>query len=225
MIAVSILSIPYVYLAAVVVGVMSHATEVPIALATAPQDPSFHILEWATLLLSFATAVALCCNVVWTRKHNLLSVKPLPHILAIDSVTSISVQLFNYGSGPMICKAVDASFLDSVPQSIRDLYPNGIPDSKDLFRLMPPAPTDVYFVNYAAVPGGRAIAQGNHIDLLEFACLTDPHYARMLRKALGEITLTVTYSDIYDQPFEVHTERLDWFTRSDTNKKSTPKML
>jgi hypothetical protein len=82
---------------------------------------------------------------------------------------------------------------------------------------MPDPPAGLVFTNFNRVHQIRAIRPGDHVDLLELAVgdgdRRAAEYRERLRRALGNVTVELTYTDIYDTRFAVYAIKLAWFHR------------
>lgn len=163
------------------------------------------------------TIVAICALVVaiaslatsiyfsWcARDHNRRSVKPLPFILQPDFENEVAVVVRNNGAGPLILQKAQAT--DST---------NG--RSGHLIDLIPNPPPGLVFSNFNRVEQTRAIRPGDQVDLVVLPIPAgDPKavaYRDALRRALGHMTVQLTYTDIYETRFPLYAIKLDWFHR------------
>jgi len=164
-----------------------------------------------------STIVAICALIVsvvslatsvyfsWcARDHNRRSVKPLPFVLQSDFEDRIAVVIRNNGTGPLILhKAQAKSSADG--------------RSGHLIDLIPTPPPGLLFTNFNRVQQIRAIRPGDQIDLVDLSVdVHDPRavaYRDELRRALGDMTVELTYTDVYDTRFPVYAIKLAWFHR------------
>lgn len=139
-----------------------------------------------------------------TRDHNRRSVKPLPFILQSDFEDRITVAVRNNGSGPLILQKAEAKNAA-----------NG--QSGHLIDLVPDPPQGLLFRNFNRFHQARAIRPGDQVDLIDFevanADRKGSRYRDELRQALGNLTVEVTYTDIYDSRFPIYAIKLTWFCR------------
>jgi hypothetical protein len=139
-----------------------------------------------------------------TRDHNRRSVKPLPHVLPSDFENRIAVFIRNNGTGPLILQQAQAkSSTDS--------------RSGHLIDLIPTPPPGLFFKDFTRVSQHRAIRPGSQVTLVDFPVVIDDPtaiaYRDELRRTLGNITIELTYTDIYDTRFPAYTHMLTWFHR------------
>lgn len=138
------------------------------------------------------------------RDHNRRSVKPIPYLSPNDYEDEIAVRLWNYGSGPMVLKNVHFR------HAKKDL-------SGHLIDIIPDQPDNLPFEDYTNIKPGRAILPGGCINLIQLSIdEDDPHaltYRDELRDFLGNVSVRVNYTDIYDSWFKAYTRYLDWFQR------------
>ena len=162
------------------------------------------ILAICAVIVSF---VSLATSIYFSwcaRDHNRRSVKPLPFVRQPDFVDWIAVLIQNNGTGPLILQKAQARSSANDP-------------SGHLIDLVPPPPPGLVFRNFNRVEQIRAIRPGDQIELVELAVnLKDRRaveYRDELRRALGDITIELTYTDIYETRFPVYAIKLDWFHR------------
>jgi len=155
----------------------------------------------------FVAIVSLVASIYFSwcaRDHNRRSVKPLPFVLQSDFEDRIAVAIRNNGTGPMILQRVQAK--NSTDGR-----------SGHLIDLIPEPPAGLFFSNFNRVHQIRAIRPGDQVDLVDPPIVADDAtavaYRDELRKALGHMTVEVTYSDIYETRFPVYAIKMGWFHR------------
>lgn len=162
------------------------------------------IVASCALLVSF---VSLATSIYFSwcaRDHNRRSVKPLPFILQPDFQDKVAVVVRSNGTGPLILQKAQAR-----------RRADGC--SGQLIDLVPTPPKGVVFRNFNRIEQIRAIRPGDDVDLVDLRIdVTDPiaaKYRDELRRALGNMRVELTYTDIYDTCFPVYSRTLDWFLR------------
>lgn len=137
------------------------------------------------------------------RDHNRRSVKPLPFIRQFDFEDQIGVSILNNGSGPLILNKAEA------------IAANG--RRGHLIDLIPEAPPGIFFSNFNKVEQVRALRPGDELPLLDLEpdveSSSERAYRDHLREALGQITIALSYPDIYDTCFPGYSIALTWFNR------------
>jgi len=137
------------------------------------------------------------------RKHDALSVRPLPEINFADYETQLRVKLRNNGAGPLLV--------------IRLVVGDGKEIRGQLLDWMPDLPDGVTYASFSGVVDGRSIAPGNSIVLLDFVGddqdTTFTTLRDELRAALAALTVNVEYTDVYDTVLSPHRKSLAWFGR------------
>lgn len=145
----------------------------------------------------------------WTlwiqRRHNRLSVRPLPEVTVADYENSLRVKLRNSGSGPLIVKSLKVS--------------NG-PEYRDsVIDWMPSLKAGRAWTTFVRATVGRAILPGEDIVLLELSEFDGEknfaHHRNLVRKALAPLTVQVECSDIYNSHLPRYQRELKWFGRHD----------
>ena len=162
------------------------------------------IVAICALIVSVASLMTSLYFSYCARDHNRRSVKPIPFIEQPDFENRIAVVIRNNGTGPLILQKAEARSSAGGPPG-------------HLIDLVPAAPAGLSFKNFNRVEQIRAIRPGDHVDLLDFAITVDDstavEYRDQLRRALGNITLELTYTDIYDTRFPIYSRKLTWFHR------------
>lgn len=159
----------------------------------------------AALLALFVSIVSLCIA-GWAahlqRRHNKLSVRPLPEFTVADFEDLLRVKLRNHGSGPLLIKSFSVEGYDGKHPALVDAVPS-----------LPGRP----WTNFSGKIDGRSLLPGSEIVLLElvedkgelgFGSSRD-----LARKALALATVSLHYSDIYETRFKPYRKALDWFGR------------
>src|SRR5437899_9801616 len=156
----------------------------------------------------FVSGVSLATSIYFgwcTRDHNRRSVKPIPFVAQPDFEDRIAVIIRNNGSGPLILRKAEAKR-------------SGEARSGHLIDLIPEPPPGLFFKNFNRVEQVRAILPGDEVDRVDLSIdVDDPKavaYRDQLRHALGDTTVELTYTDIYDTYFPIYSIKLAWFHRS-----------
>lgn len=134
------------------------------------------------------------------RKHNKLSVRPLPEIKLRDLDTGPVVTLANHGTGPMIvCQFWVSKNNRIIGDALIDHMPSHLTDWK-------------WFVSSI---NGRSIPAGGLIELLNYKADPDQEGddVACVREFLAPLTLHVVYKDVYDSGEWFYSRSLDWFGR------------
>jgi hypothetical protein len=167
------------------------------------------ILAICALVVS---AISLATSIYFSwcaRDHNRRSVKPIPFVAQPDFEDQIAVIIRNNGSGPLILQKAQAK------SSAEDR-------SGHLIDLIPTPPSGLFFKNFNRVEQVRAILPGDEVDLVDLSIdVDDPKavaYRDQLRHALGDTTVELTYTDIYDTYFPIYSIKLAWFHRSSADQ-------
>ena len=137
------------------------------------------------------------------RDHNRRSVKPLPYIQQPDYENRLAVIAQNHGTGPLILRRAEATSPDGTRGHLIDLIPK--------------PPSGKYFTTYTKVEQVRAIRPGDEVVLMEIGIdsrnKAEITYRDELRRALGQMTLTLEYTDMYGTRFETYSRTMSWFLR------------
>jgi hypothetical protein len=173
--------------------------------------------DWANAIAAIAsTAVALLAFVVSAislyvahatlkhqRRHNVLSVTPIPHVSVGDYEDRITVRIRNDGTGPLIVKRVSVEDGNQVENALID--------------WMPALPDGMYWITFVGEMSNRSIAQGREVILLELeGDASDPIFASVrdvVRVALSPLTINIAYTDVYQSRLNPCQKELSWFGR------------
>jgi hypothetical protein len=137
------------------------------------------------------------------KKHNKLSVKPIPFIAVADYENAIWVKLVNNGSGPLI---VNSTRVDGLDQS-----------TESLIKQMPKLPLGLAWTSFTSGMKNRSVLPGNELFFIHL--VGDPNdcvfatFRNECRLVISELTITIEYTDIYSDPFEPCSRELKWFAR------------
>ncbi|HFF2842356.1 TPA: hypothetical protein ACGCEE_000069 [Stenotrophomonas maltophilia] len=134
------------------------------------------------------------------RKHNKLSVRPLPAIEFQDLEEGTVVALHNHGTGPLIIeRLVITNYGQEVGSVLIDLMPSPLNDWE-------------YFVGEM---DGRSIPVGGKVDLISYKADEELGGADIesLRKALAPLTIHIVYRDVYGGRHPAYLRSLRWFAR------------
>jgi hypothetical protein len=126
------------------------------------------------------------------------AVRPLAYVMVGDYEERLFVKVANNGTGPMIIKSI---IVNNSPQPLIDAMP-------DL--------GDVNWTNFVEDSVNRSVPAGGEIVLVDLASDSNPNVSPrrfaeardLVRDALGNITVRVVYTDIYNKnqpPRRAHT--------------------
>lgn len=159
----------------------------------------------ATLAL-FVSALAVYVSHVTLkhqRRHNVLSVRPIPIVTVADYEDSVRVKIRNHGSGPMVVKQVQVG--------------DGASTKESLVEWMPDLPVGTVWANFVGPVTDRGLLPGSEIVLLQLdGEEEDEVFAQArnsVRDTLARLTVVVDYTDIYESKFNRYTRDLTWFGR------------
>lgn len=166
-----------------------------------PQPPSIWAISAVLIsVLSLGTSVYFSRA---AREHNRRSVRPLPYIRQPDYENHMAVLIQNNGTGPLILHSAQATRADGASDHIID--------------LIPAPPPGKFFKNFNRIQQARAIRPGDEVVLLDIDINTknpvEVKYRDDLRQILGEMRLTLEYTDIYETRFRPYSLTMDWFAR------------
>lgn len=162
------------------------------------------IIALAAFIISIVSLYVSHVTLKIQRRHNVLSVKPIPMVSVADYEDRLTVKILNNGSGPLIIKDVQVKKESQVRESLVD--------------WMPSLPDGMYWATFVGPVKNRSLLPGNEIKLLE---LTGDHSEKKFeevrencRAALCPLTVVLEYTDVYGSAFEFHVKQLSWFGRN-----------
>lgn len=179
--------------------------------------PDFAIaLATVVSALTAALAVAVSIWALWVqRRHNKISVRPIPEVSMGDGINSISVVLSNNGVGPLVIRRMRVSKGQESRENIIDWMKEYMPEMD--------------WTSFASIPPDRTIKPNGEVTLIElteepdeqgFVTLRD-----MARAKLSQLVVTVEYTDAYGTPFTPCVRPLDWFARPLRKKRNQKKRI
>ena len=139
------------------------------------------------------------------QEHNRLSVRPIPSIVVGDYENRLFVKIVNNGVGPLL---------------ITKLRTPGSPDpDKALIFHMPALLPKVLWTNFVEDTTGRSIPPGSELVILDFDSGSSGSLGQYsisrdkVRAALGELSVEVQYTDVYNSHLPTISRDLKWFHR------------
>lgn len=137
------------------------------------------------------------------RKHNELSVRPLAEVTVADFENSLRVKLRNNGTGPMIVTKVGVS--------------NGSNTKPCVIDWMSELQLGRPWTAFSHALRDRTLQPGGEIILLELTEYEgEKNFAQCrdkVRAALAPLTVSVDYTDIYNNSIPARVKDLSWFGR------------
>ena len=172
---------------------------------------SANVIAAVASSLAAGMAFLISCISLWIsvatlrhqKKHDALSLRPLPEVTVADFETKLRIALRNNGAGPMIVTRLVAG--------------DGSEVRNPILAWMPDLPDEYSWANFAGSVDGRSISPENSIVLLELTGdAQDPKFAKIrdsVRAALQNLTVNVEYTDVYNNVLPPHRKSLKWFGR------------
>ena len=161
----------------------------------------------AAFLALITSAISMCISIKALsiqRKHNELSVRPFAEVMVADFESSLRIKLANNGSGPLIINGITIS--------------NGHIERNSLIDWMPELPRDRLWTAFTGNLQNRIILAGRDLTLLELTEVEgELHFnesREIVRAALAPLTISVNYSDVYENEFSPYQKDLSWFGRT-----------
>lgn len=138
------------------------------------------------------------------RRHNILSIRPIPEITVADYENSLRVKLRNNGSGPMIVESLEVF--------------NGSEVKGSVIEWMPTLPRNRPWNHFSMALERRTIQPDGVVTLLELTeAEGEPMFAKcrdLTRVELSKLRVVVHYTDIYESNLPPYNKSLTWFGRN-----------
>lgn len=150
-------------------------------------DSNF-IVSISAIFIALASLAVTIWQGIITRKHNILSVKPIPDILISNFENRIAVSLENKGTGALIIKSFKAYC--------------GKESKSNIIDWMPILPNGIFWANWLRDFEGSALKPLESIVLLEYTLdHRDKKHTEardIIRKSLSKISIEFEYTDVYN---------------------------
>ena len=161
----------------------------------------------AAIASAFTAITALVVS-LWAlkiqRRHNILSIRPIPEVTVADYENSLRVKLRNNGSGPMLVTSLEVFRGEEIKSSV--------------IEWMPPLPNNRLWNHFSMALENRTIQPDGVIPLLELTAAEDEQqffcYRDMTRIELSKLRVIVHYTDIYQSKLPKYEKSLAWFGRN-----------
>jgi len=164
------------------------------------------------LLVSIASVYFVYKALDQQKIHNQNSVKPISFIAAGNYENCLYVSIENNGTGPLIIKELTVKNKTRTTSNVIDIIPDDLSKS-------------IVFSKYTTNLSNRAILAGTELFLLEYRIdkeliNEEPYksHRTALRNALKNITIELTYTDIYGKVELKEERKMDWFGKNEENK-------
>ena len=141
------------------------------------------------------------------RRHNVLSIRPIPEVTVADYEDRLRVKLGNYGSGPPIVASLEVF--------------NGSAVKGSVIERMPTLPGNRPWNHFAMALERRTIQPDGVVPLLELtAGEGEPLFDTcrdLTRAELSKLRVVVHYTDIYESALPPYEKSLVWLGRNLSN--------
>jgi hypothetical protein len=159
----------------------------------------------ARSVAAIASAVIAFCALFFSmfvaqiqRKHNWLSVRPIPRINSLGACDAIGLNITNVGCGPLILSDVSFEKNGATEKNIRPLYHQNL-------QYMPPTMAGHGF-------DGSAVTPNSNLNILMIGSNVPdarlPAEITRIKSELQGVVIKIRYTDIYKQKFDLFTHQL-----------------
>jgi exonuclease III len=164
----------------------------------------YFLAENMEAILSICALIVAYITYYSSRKHNYLSVKPIAYILPKDYEDHVCVILQNKGTGPLITKSI--KFINDETKE----------EKKYLIDFVPALKNGEKYSNFSKA--NKYILTPNEDKiLLEYTFRKDSksfeENKRIIRKALKDIRIVITYTGVYNETKDTLDFKLKWYGR------------
>ena len=168
-----------------------------------------NLSDWANLCVAIFALVVAIVSILIARstlnkqiEHNKLSVRPVP-FFNLDQSDGIEICLKNHGFGPFRILSLDIVGGHEGGWNLVDYIPSSRPETIDVYATT--GLTD------------RTIPANGSVQLLKISANSETFegnsYIAECKKALGTLSISVSYTDIYEEKFSNYGKSLAWFAR------------
>jgi hypothetical protein len=163
-------------------------------------------------------SLAVSVGALWIqRNHDRKSVQPIIQVDFGDYENRIFVTIENAGVGPLIIKQVEVVDLSSGKR-----HPS-------IIDHMPRQPAGIDWTTFVKRLEDRAVSAQRRLTILELRKPDPFHpkfeaFKRDVRRALGNLKMTIRGSDIYGSPLAPYTDTMEWFHRTLENDYDSSKL-
>jgi hypothetical protein len=168
---------------------------------------------WITAAGTACAAFAAIVAVFQTKKslerqqvQNHKAVLPIPQVIFGDYVDHLFVKLENAGTGPM--KLSEVLVKDAACRVIKRSI-------IDVLKLELPT---VLWTTFVGNIDNRVIGSGDSLTLIDYE--GDEH--AKIRSILSRLAISIAYTDVYGNRFDLYKRSFDWFARDSENKNANP---
>ena len=128
------------------------------------------------------------------RKHNKLSVRPIPRVISHNYSNLISVELINSGTGPLIIRKIIAF--------------NDYESCSDLLSILPTPPLGITWDGYMKNLPNDVLSPDQKFTLIRIS-EDNPRsekgkFLNIARVSLSNVNICIEYTDIYGDVFELY---------------------
>lgn len=161
------------------------------------------VVAFSAIIISIAAILLTAITLKMQREHNFTSTRPICFVDVFDYSNHTAVELYNGGIGPMIINDIKVSM--------------GVEYKQNLIDWMPRIDEGLRWKNYNTNMNLTVVPAGTSLTIIAFAVDEDNNAAvnfrNQIRKIMSELTVEVTFSNIYDKQLPIVTRSLDIFGR------------
>jgi len=155
------------------------------------------------LLTSFVSIILTLFTLFIQRRHNYKSLTPIASIPVSDYENKLEVKVGNTGVGPLIVNNFKAFNKEDCKGNIISFMPN--------------SPPSIFWETFYEDLDGLCIPQNQSVSLIKLSGdFDDKEFVKFrdeVRKALSDLSIKVTYKDVYGRDMPAKERDLSWFGR------------
>ena len=161
------------------------------------------IIAVSAIVISITAILLAVMTLKMQREHNMLSIRPICFVDVFDYSNRTAVELYYGAIGPMIINDINLS--------------RGVEYRENLLDWMPKIEAGLRWENHTSDMKLSVIPAGSTLTILAFGAEEENQdailFRNQIRKIMSELTVEVTYSNIYDKKLPVASRKLEIFGR------------
>lgn len=165
------------------------------------------VISVCALVVSLTAIILTLVQINIQREHNFKSIKPIGQINVADYEADVHVAISNAGIGPLIITNVKVFNAQRQSTNLLNILPDDLVNS-------------MIWTDFVVELVGRAVNVGEDVYLIRAMFDDDENltqelmdFRTRLRACLGQITIELTYTDVYEKNTYTTSRQLTWFAR------------
>ena len=160
------------------------------------------IVAFIAIIISFISVILTWWTILNQRKHNRLSVKPIPEII-LSKIDGVFITLMNKGIGPLSCiELITKDESGIIKNHLYDFLPEGLSNNNASlftdrweFTIMPNESITLFSI------------------ILDDNNETHQKDKEAISETFSKLAIEIKYTSIYNETFPIYKKSLIWFKR------------